>query len=683
MIDAATIKAALDCGKSGCGCKRNGTTHCPCGSAHNNGDAKPSLSVGERAGKILVHCNAGCSQEDVIAALTELQLWPAPESNAPIPMRKPRGALQLMQEWTYPNDGTPAIAVHGRFEDSAGNKDVKWRLPGGEYADGLGGLKLASLPLYNAHLLVERPDEPWVLVEGERAADAAVEHGLLAVSLCGGAAQTDFGAALEPLKGRAGWLWPDNDDPGRKLMRRVAPALSHARFVTLPADLPERADAAEFFQLGHDVGALFVDSNAPAVTVTEGAAAVALPYEGGRVEFVFAYITYHAGAMDAELTVTPRLVGVAQDTFTAHLTVTSISSRDQFRRTLDKQYMLGKDFNWTALLNRACQLARAAYLEAPASIDIEDVTIVPGDDYRVDRFAPKSGVCVVFGMGDSLKGHTMISLSLAINAGASWLGRRTVPTNALYLDYEDDRQTMARRRTRHILGLPDGISVPAGALHYMPGGGVGVTDQIDTIARELRKTCSGVLIIDSAILACGGDPIKADVVGRMFSALNALGVTVILIAHTDKAENEAMPYGSVVWHNGARQTWYVKRTKGDDESPEAVIGFYCKKSNNDMRPKPFGVKVTFDDAGERLGPITVAPYDLRDDDEQESRLGLTDRIAGAVRGNPLTYPDLAECLGVKENSVRRAVQRSRARFVVTDAAGRLVVSNREVRLESA
>ena len=41
-----------------------------------HGDARPSLSVCDRDDRTLVHCFAGCSQTDVIAALRRLKLLP-------------------------------------------------------------------------------------------------------------------------------------------------------------------------------------------------------------------------------------------------------------------------------------------------------------------------------------------------------------------------------------------------------------------------------------------------------------------------------------------------------------------------------------------------------------------------------------------------------------------------------
>lgn len=66
------IRSALACDRPGCACHqpRARTTHCP---AH--ADRSPSLGVDERGGRLLVHCRAGCRQEDVLAALRLRGLW--------------------------------------------------------------------------------------------------------------------------------------------------------------------------------------------------------------------------------------------------------------------------------------------------------------------------------------------------------------------------------------------------------------------------------------------------------------------------------------------------------------------------------------------------------------------------------------------------------------------------------
>ena len=249
MTTAAQIREALRCGMFGCACRTNGNSHCP---VPSHRDSSPSLSVkeGDRA-NVVVYCHAGCDQQDVIDALRQRGLW---GSEPMTPSRTP--TWSLVREWPYPNDGSAPMAYHGREEDGQGHKRVRWRLPDGAYADGLKGLRLSELPLYNGHLLEERPSDPVHFVEGEVAADEGTSRGLLTVSLCGGAAQQDFGQALEVLAGRVVYLLPDNDEPGRTLMDRIGRAIAATaadlRLVTLP-DLPEKGDLVDWFGAGGTV----------------------------------------------------------------------------------------------------------------------------------------------------------------------------------------------------------------------------------------------------------------------------------------------------------------------------------------------------------------------------------------------------------------------------------------------
>ena len=83
-VSIQAIADALSCQNGLCGCHhRSGNgkinTHCP---AHD--DQHPSLSLEEsREGKVLFYCQAGCSQEAVIAALQQKGLWPHRDNNPP------------------------------------------------------------------------------------------------------------------------------------------------------------------------------------------------------------------------------------------------------------------------------------------------------------------------------------------------------------------------------------------------------------------------------------------------------------------------------------------------------------------------------------------------------------------------------------------------------------------------
>jgi hypothetical protein len=87
-----------------------------------------------------------------------------------------------------------------------------------------------------------------VVVEGEKAADALLEAGLWALGTVTGAGGTPDAEALQVLEDFEVVLWPDNDDPGRAHMGRIAEALrgvaAEVRIFEWH-DAPEKGDAAD------------------------------------------------------------------------------------------------------------------------------------------------------------------------------------------------------------------------------------------------------------------------------------------------------------------------------------------------------------------------------------------------------------------------------------------------------
>ena len=78
-------------------------------------------------------------------------------------------------------------------------------------------------PLYGLDRLAKRPDAPVLVCEGEKDTDAAQRllSTVVAVTWPGGSNAVDK-ADFSPLKGRRVAIWPDNDEPGRKVAEAVA-----------------------------------------------------------------------------------------------------------------------------------------------------------------------------------------------------------------------------------------------------------------------------------------------------------------------------------------------------------------------------------------------------------------------------------------------------------------------------
>ena len=144
-------------------------------------------------------------------------------------------------------DGTRVF--HGRVEDPDGSKRFYWRT---DTDYGLGGRSVADIDLYGPTPL----DYGMVIIcEGEKSADALKSIGVPALGTVCGASMCPSLEVLKPLMGFKVYLWPDNDEPGRRHMDLVALALRSIgvspRLLTW-SDAPHHGDAADYVAGGGD-----------------------------------------------------------------------------------------------------------------------------------------------------------------------------------------------------------------------------------------------------------------------------------------------------------------------------------------------------------------------------------------------------------------------------------------------
>ncbi len=111
-------------------------------------------------------------------------------------------------------------------------------------------------PIYGAELLALHPDAPIMLVEGEKACEAAraVLKAYLVMTWAGGAGSVK-GNLWEVLKGRDVVIWPDADAPGvsagAELAAILVPIAKRVRIIN-PDDQPQGWDAADAIAEGWD-----------------------------------------------------------------------------------------------------------------------------------------------------------------------------------------------------------------------------------------------------------------------------------------------------------------------------------------------------------------------------------------------------------------------------------------------
>src|SRR3990170_487418 len=381
-----------------------------------------ALIIGSKNGTIVLHCHAGCRNEDVIAALVSIELWDAPKEEDPdlVPSiaggtTENRPPKKGETDYPYYVGGGEVMAIHKRIDGPDGKQFAWWR-PGAK-KPGLGTVKMADLPLYNAHLIPSDTEAVVWFVEGEKAADACVERGILAVTNAGGSSQTAFGKALEILMGRDVVLWPDNDPPGRSLMQRLHMELSGtaARVRTIMPPARKGDDAFDYFAAGRTLDQLTELLSAvhwqPWLEQSDAGQVVSIPDSGGYVRFEFAGISHRFHQNQADVSVWQGIEGLPKDKFSASLNVLSTSNREGFRRQLDEMFTRPKGY-WTNLLNRACDMIRQAEMDTDPSVVLKDALGESEGDYLLRPFVLTEGPTILFGQGDS--GKTYFALRLVL-----------------------------------------------------------------------------------------------------------------------------------------------------------------------------------------------------------------------------------------------------------------------------
>jgi putative DNA primase/helicase len=223
-----------------------------------------SVSMADAARELGGRLSTGLASRGVSAppkpddAPTWTPIVPIPES-APAPTFRHHKFGQHSKEWAYRTSEGGLIGYIVRFDLPDGGKDVVPRC----YCKDANGkrewrwLSFAKpRPLYGLELLAANPKAGVIIVEGEKAADAArkICPGIVVTWPGGGKAvrYVDFA----PLAGRKVIIWPDRDEPGiaaaQSIAKALAPIAASVRVVTPPLGDPDGWDLADALAEGWD-----------------------------------------------------------------------------------------------------------------------------------------------------------------------------------------------------------------------------------------------------------------------------------------------------------------------------------------------------------------------------------------------------------------------------------------------
>ncbi|MFW5983297.1 MAG: hypothetical protein ACOCQ4_02260, partial [bacterium] len=236
---------------------------CPAHSDHN-----PSLSIKQgNNGKVLLHCFAGCSYKQIKNAIKQKGYYAQQDQLSNI-SDLPDGILQMYKGkyyeamWTYRKKNGEIYGYVVRYGSTTDKKDIipYFNYETDKWKNGMPKKMNECRPLYNLDQISQADENNTIwIVEGEKAADALINIGILATTSLGGCNNVDK-TDWSPLANFSVIIWPDKDDNGWLYAKKVFENLlninndeNNIEIVDIEnMDIKEKEDVYDWIAKGND-----------------------------------------------------------------------------------------------------------------------------------------------------------------------------------------------------------------------------------------------------------------------------------------------------------------------------------------------------------------------------------------------------------------------------------------------
>ena len=315
------------------------------------------------------------------------------------------------------------------------------------------------------------------------------------------------------------------------------------------------------------------------------------PKSGGSTVFTFSDIEYlRRSELNAFVEVVVHHGGELHK-FSGRLNLASLSGREGFVRSLGRIAKSKKEFD--SHLSVAIEAVQKAIQKRPRMIRITDAPPKQDKQWLLEPFVLDKAPNILFGEGGGGKTFVALRMMLSIATGVPFLGvapARKCPV--MFLDYEDDAaegldriMKLCSSEAAKTEGSVPTLEDVQNNIFYFPAGGIPIHDLVPQLQEKIKEHKIEFLLIDSAVLACGGEPEKAENASRYFNSLAKLGITSLTIAHETKSENHEHVFGSIFWKNCTRNMWNAQSERNPVDSREISFGLFHRKCNHaSLRP---------------------------------------------------------------------------------------------------
>ncbi len=298
-----------------------------------------------------------------------------------------------------------------------------------------------------------------------------------------------------------------------------------------------------------------------------------------------------------------------------------------------------QEVDWIGLLEELCQSVIAAERVGQPAILLRDAPRPPVEDaleIDVGLRLPRNHPAILFGDGGDGKSYLALYWATLLAGGG---------LRVLYADWEFSGEDH-RARLERISGpdMPDVWYVRC----ERP-----LTVEMDRLRRIVREEAIDYVIADSVAFACDGAPESAETAAAYFRAVRRIGVGSLHIAHITKGENgDQKPFGSAFWANGARSTWFAKRSSGSPDAGRISVGLFNRKNNLGQLAPAIGYEIEFGPDRTTFRRLNIADTDLAD------RVPIQQRMHSLLaREGAMTMAAIASELDVPVDTIVKTAKR--------------------------
>lgn len=420
-------------------------------------------------------------------------------------------------------------------------------------------------------------------------------------------------------------------------------------------DDPRLAHVARWWQGWREKDALqqsLKKASSEAMELVDLAGSFQVSFPDHHVVLSFHRLSENSRGVTAELTVAVGHVELLGDT---DIGLKSDTSRDKLARSLSKN---AEHIPWKRLIERACAAVLKLHRHGEPIVELEPADSIH-TPFVMNPIVYRGHQTLIFAPGGSYKSYLALYFTLLAKSGQRQNGIAAVQTNVLYLDWELDKETVGAR----LKALQTGHPALANYRPHYRRCTQPLHLEAPQIAVEVVRLGIGLVIVDSAALACGGDLLSPESAIKLQQALRRIGCASIVLAHVSKstaAGQDKSAYGTVFFRELARNVWELSRPEGSDRVVLSQTGASCKNSFG-RKQDPLGFEFLFES-----DRVRITAFNPADEEESgfEKKLPLRDRIQHLLRdGTSRSAKELAAALHARDSSVRSTLSTHRQLFI--------------------